>query len=253
MSSFGQSLAQALQAQRTHLPVDGELDLSGSIRFDRHDLLAQIGSQKALRKLTLRNSPLTSLQTLLPQPNLKILIADDSRIENLAGLDTQPRLSSVSLIGTPVSETPNFRLSVLLCVGPRVSSINGILVTENERKLAQCYPPIAKHLVARGWIVEFPPPSKLDFKYLARQFRFESRDEDFTPAIPAVDARPPEDESALEPATLADKLTDGLRPMGFPVRIGREQNRDILEAIAQMCDILAKVESVANPGSIQLT
>jgi Leucine-rich repeat (LRR) protein len=252
MSFVGQTPVQVLQVQRHRLSSHGELDLSGPLQFDRRDLLAPVGSQKKLTKLYLRDSPLTSLQTLPPQPSLKTLIADNSRIENLAGFNTHSRLSSVSLVGTPISETENFRLSVLLCVGPRLSVINGSPVTENERKLAQSYPPIARHLVARGWIVQYPPPSKLDFKYLARQFKISVKAEDLVAVLPAPDAQAPEEPPTNDSATLADKISDILRPMGFVVRIGQEHNNDILNAVAQMCKIAARIEAAANPDALEI-
>lgn len=240
--SAKETLLQALNRQRSSLTSTGILDLSGNIRCDG---LKDVGSQKKLTELRLNDSPLTSLHTLPPQPIMKTLIADNSKIETLAGLGSQPRLGRLSLINTPVSQTPNFRLSALLCVGPRLSLLNGTPITKAERKMAGCYPPIAKHLVSCGWIVQFPPPSELDFRYLADQFNINGRDDDFVmPPMPLdLDEQAPKSEEKDESdVSFANKLANILRPLGFAIRCGPDMNSDIVKAVSRICDVVAKIE-----------
>ena len=240
--SAKETLVQAITRQRSSMTSTGVLDLSGNIRCES---LKDVGSQKKLTELRLNDSPVTSLHTLPPQPIMKTLIADNSKIETLAGLGSQPRLGKLSLINTPVSHTPNFRLSVLLCVGPRLTSLNGSPITKAERKMAGCYPPIAKHLVSCGWIVQFPPPSELDFRYLADQFNINGREEDFVmPPMPLdlEEHTGAGEENAEGDVTFPNKLAGILRPLGFAIRCGPEMNSDIVKAVSRICQVVTKIE-----------
>jgi Leucine-rich repeat (LRR) protein len=240
------TLSDAIHLQRARLNDTGIFDLSGDIKFERHDVLAQLGSQKALKKLILNNSPLTSLHTLPPQPSLKELIADGSKLETLAGIGRQNRLMVLSLIKTPVGANINFRLSALICVGPRLSSINGEPVTNIERRKAQSYPPIAKHLVSAGWIVQYPPPSKADFRYLATQWGIAAEEEDFIAPVPPhpddISQSTLENQDDGEPRALPEKLGALLRPLGFAIRSGLDLSSDVYHAVSLICDAIAQIE-----------
>jgi hypothetical protein len=252
--SIGLSLAEVLLRQRAQLSKTHQLDLSGNIRYERHDVLGQLGSQRSLHTLVLKDSPLTTFKTLPRQPFLKTLIAQDSKVENLCGLHNQPRLATVDLSGTPVSQCETFRLCLCICVGARLASINGIPVVESERLMAKCYPPIAKALVGLGWIASYPPPSKLDFQYLAAHFGIEATDEDCTAPGPPPDLPFFSPESAKvsvsEPVTFPEQLSQILRPLGFPIRAGKDQSGDILKAVAQICRIIHSIEKVATSESL---
>jgi hypothetical protein len=107
-------------------------------------------------------------------------------------------------------------------------------------------------LVACGWIVQYPPPSKLDFRYLAQQFKIRVKAEDLVAVLPAPDVEAPNEEQPMnDSVTLADKISDILRPMGFAIRIGQKQNHDILNAVARMCKIATKIEAAVSPDSLQ--
>jgi hypothetical protein len=181
---------------------------------------------------------------LPPQPSLKTILADNSKIETLAGLGLQPRLASISLIGTPISEQDNFRLSALVGIGPRLSFINGVQVSKTERRQAQSFPPICKHLVGSGWMVQYPPPSELDLRYLAEQFGIVAKKEDFVMKIGPVPVR--EEMKATqkkEPVGFSEKIASILRPLGFGIRCGVDMNGDILKAIGKICDVIEKLEA----------
>ena len=243
---FQETLSEALCRQRSQMTTSGVLDLSGKIRCES---LKDVGSQKKLVTLFLNESPLTSLHTLPPQPCMKALIADGSCLETLAGLGNQPRLGELSLVDTPVAQHPNFRLSALICVGPRLSLLNGKPVKKIERRMAACYPPVAKYLVGCGWMAQFPPPSQLDFEYLAEEFEINAREEDFM--MPPV----PEDlvekfqktQKPEETDTFSQKMAALLQPLGFAIRWGQEMNSDIIKAVRRICDTLALIEQSGEP------
>lgn len=272
MISPNETLIQALQRQRRQLSMKGVLNFSGI----KTDNLSRIGNQHALVELVLNDSSITSFGTLQAQKRLKSIIADNSKVQVLSGLSIQPRLSSVSLRNTPVSKDEYFRVELLVVVGPRLSLINGSPVTPNERRMAQSYPPIARRLVESGWVLQYPPPSKYDFIYLAKQFKIEnvSKDEFNTqlpPPIPEKVPSPPgspktekselqsnvqsptqnsEREQSLEQIemndelTFCDKVAAILRPLGFAIRNGPEMVNDITTSVESICDVVSKIEDI---------
>lgn len=273
MKSANETLLQALQRQRRQLSMRGVLNFSGI----KTDNLARIGNQQALVELILNDSSITSFATLQPQKRLKSIIADNSKVQVLSGLSIQPRLSSVSLRNTPVSKDEYFRIELLVVVGPRLSIINGSPVTQNERRMAQSYPPVARRLVEAGWILQYPPPSKYDFIYLTKQFKIEnvSKDEYNLQLPPPLPEKPPSSpvspkaeksgqqsnlqsptqnsekgEQSLEQIEMnddlsfCDKVAAILRPLGFAIRNGPEMVNDITTSVESICDVVSKIESI---------
>ncbi|OHT07451.1 hypothetical protein TRFO_24350 [Tritrichomonas foetus] len=244
MKNPRETLLSALQRQRRQMPKEGKLDFTG---IEVNDL-KQLGSQKALKHLILDKTPLNSLHTLPPQPSLISISANNSKINTLAGLSNQKRLSSLSIIGTPISQVENFRLAVMLAVGPRISIINGQRITKTERRMVKSYPPIAKYLVNAGWVVTYPPPSELDFHYLAEQFDIKANNDDFIAPVPAIASKalPEEEKIPTEDKDIpfTEQLASILRPLGFAVRCGPEIHGDIIRAISRMCETVEKVEQM---------
>ena len=78
MKKSNQSLQQALTIKRRELAQTGTLDWKGVQFTDFRGL----GSQKTLKKLDLSNSLLTSLHTLQPQPILREIICDKSKLSD---------------------------------------------------------------------------------------------------------------------------------------------------------------------------
>lgn len=244
---FHETLSEAIVRQRTQMTSTGVLDLSGKIRYES---LKDVGSQKRVTKLILNESPLTSFHTLPPQPAMKALIADGAAVETLAGLGNQPRLGELSLIGTPVAQHPSFRLSALVCVGPRLSILNKKPIRKVERQMAACFPPVAKYLVSCGWMVQFPPPSRQDFEYLADEFDINASEEDFAmPPLPLnlVGMTTLMDKDVEPGKTFAQRMAALLEPLGFGIRRGPEMNGDILKAVRRICDTVAMIEGSEEP------
>lgn len=240
-----ETLWEALQRQRRLMSLNGVLDISNVSTED----LSPLGSQKSLIELKLVKSAISSLHTLPIQPSMKIITGDYSRIQSFGGLANQPRLSQISFIGTPLTEQDNFRIAAIICIGPRLSKINGIPVTKSERRKAACYPPIAKYLVSSGWIVSYPPPSKLDFRYIADQLNVPYTNEDLVSTNPIIDAsqsgiQKDISQSREETSAFNQKIASILRPLGFAIRCGPEMNEDIVNAVSNMCSVVAKIEAL---------
>jgi hypothetical protein len=237
------SLSDAILLQRSQLGTKGILELSAKVRFPPTGLATLTFPN--LKILILKNSPLKSLATLPPLPKLKTIIADKSQIEVLTGLGTHPRLTSLSLAKTPVSQTPNFRLAVLILI-PKLSNINGIAVTQSERHASEAYPPIAKQLVNKGWIVPGPPPSEADFRYLVGYFEItEFCEADFVLPLVAKGKSPPTSPVQREgDEGWPQKVAAILVSLGFPIRSGEKMHADIVSAVRQLCDVVVKVEKL---------
>jgi hypothetical protein len=248
-------VSDALKQQRPQLAMNGLLDFSVGIRYSS-DGLAKLGTQKALVELRLNKCPLTSLETLPAQPNLKVIIADNSKLAILAGLERHPVLSRISFANTPVSQIENFRLAALI-VAPKLSSINGAGVTKAEHGRAAAYPPIARTMVTRGWIVQYPPPSAANFQFLADEFANTGAADLGPQASPAKGSSTPTSPLKAEPEPEAPvelswpgKIAAVLVRLGFPIRSGPKMNQDIVKAVKQLCDVVIKVESLeGEPGN----
>ncbi|KAK8894874.1 hypothetical protein M9Y10_023314 [Tritrichomonas musculus] len=257
MKTQKETLTQALKRQRRMMSLNGVLNFTGVSTTD----LTQLGSQKALKKLILDDSSITSLHTLPVQPNMTSLSANNTKLNTLSGLSSQPRITSISFIDTPISRVENFRLSVILAVGLRLYDINGVRVSKTERRMAKSFPPVAKYLVNAGWVVAYPPPSEFDFRYLADQFGIQATDDEFISPIPAIEIKNKSEEleSDLQQKTtegenefeyddsipFTEQLSSILRPLGFAIRCGPEVHGDILRAISRMCEAVQKVEEMS--------
>jgi hypothetical protein len=241
-----ESLRDAVSRQRTPLASTGTLDLSGKIRFPKSDLhysLQSLSTLPTLTTLVLTGCPLQSLESLPPQPCLRTLSADRSSVEILRGLNSHPALSSISFVGAPVADAVHFRTAALLLI-PRLSNINGAAVAASERTLRDRYPPIAKQLVGAGWIVQAPPPSEQDFRFLAAEFHLAAPPDEFIqPPQPPV-SPPGSPPPGARPARWAHRVAAILAPLGFAIRSGTEMHADIEKAVKQMCDVVLKVEEV---------
>jgi len=243
MKSVLNSLPQSLNICRRELSETGYL---GWQRVTFTDLRS-LGCQKKLKILDISYSEIESLHTLMSQPSMIKIVADNSKIANFAGLSCQPRLRDISFINTPLSQSDNFRLAAIVCIGPRLSVINNIPVSKQERRIAEAYPPISRYLIEAGWILQYPLPSPHDFIYLANKFGINAQSSDFE-----AKAHPPSDINALHIAKLPDneistslshKLASILRPLGFPIQNGKEMNEDILKSVETICSTIQLIEN----------
>lgn len=244
MKSSASSIQQALTIRRRELAMTGVLNWNNVEFTDFRPL----GTQRSLKVLNIENSAVTSLHTLQPQPQMTEINADNSHLSTFAGLSSQPRLSKISFNNTPLSKQENYRLAALLCIGPRLSRINGTPVSNKERLLVEAYPPVAQFLIESGWIVQYPPPSLHDFQYLADQFGVNAKASDFIAKGVAVENEPRqptfefEETLNFEEPSIKKKISNLLRPLGFAIQSGPDERNDIVRAVALMCDTLIAIE-----------
>ena len=131
-----------------------KLDLSDSVIDD----LSAIGEQPGMLSLDISYAQLTSLMTLKKQTGLTKLIANNSLISSFKNFLSMPSLRSVSLLDTPVSKKPHYRLSLVVLFGDQLISIDGKRIPESLRDKARSLPSIIKTLINSGWDLKFPLP-----------------------------------------------------------------------------------------------
>ena len=226
-----------LQMDESSIASTGILDLS-CIDIDS---LSFVGSQESLKELRLNCTSLKSLDSLQMQPNLEEITSNHSKIEALSGLDMHPKLSRISLIDTPVSETKYFRLAALIMTENRLTSINRVVVTDDERRMSKEFPTFAKQLINAGWAVTYPPPSEMDFVYLANKFNVEIPTGATLTKSNCIDAH---EENNYHVEGFNNEVAELLRQLGFPIRCGEKMNDDIIKSVSDMCDTVKKIEEM---------
>ena len=250
-------LKYQLSIQRPSLSNLGLLNLSGLDITSLEDM----GTQKNLRTLDISGTPIESLESLPAQPNLQQLVADGTRVNTFAGLCRHPKLRSVSLQRTPISETENFRLSLLVLVGQMLAVINGTPVRPSERVAAAKYPIIARMLLEAGWQIEVPPPGKDEMRELALDYniRVKGVDPEFSsdeskkyldppPQLVPIDTKEFESESEedinefSQEVDLQNALYEKLHTIGITVNKGPNMQREIVEAVKGLADLVKGFE-----------
>jgi hypothetical protein len=258
-----ESIKYQLKIQRVQLSSKGILNLSQpdpDVPPIRLRTLAALGTQQRLKILDISKTPLTGLQTLPAQPRLEEIIANETRIDTYTGLGRHPRLKSLWLVGTPVSDFPQFRLTCCILVGPHLTSINGKPVTPSERSIASEYPLLARYLIDAGWAVEVPTPSLERFIELSneKRLRFKGVDSGFTtvdaqkylrppPALILVKSRPDAElESLPEQSNPNDELIHAIcmKLDGVGLHVKHDET-NVLHAIERLAVILQELGTVS--------
>lgn len=144
----------------------GKLDLSCEVLED----LSFIGSRPSMKVLDLSFTSILSFEGLAIQPKLEHLILDGSTISSFKNASSIANITKISLLNTPVSNIPNYKISLLLVCGKNLRIINGKIIPENIKKKVNNYPPIASKLVDRGWIATYPCPDKEELFTLCGEF-----------------------------------------------------------------------------------
>jgi hypothetical protein len=233
-----------ISKQKVQLSRDGKLVLASKF-LDTID----IGVQKALFSLDVSKSNITSFRELKPQPNLKEIIAKDCPLSDFNGLSQQTKLTSITFDGTPIGDQKYSNIAALIVIGPKLNRINNQIVTQKEKKMATCYPPITKKLLESGWILQYPTPSVEDFKNICETFKIEYTDKDLE--IPNIktpeEKKSSEDEEKTKKTkksepNFAENVANILTPLGFPIRTGAEMNEDILNSVDVMIQMVQKAE-----------
>lgn len=142
------------------LKTQGKMLLSGESRIDltvfsRPELAKPLSIMKYL---DISKTPLESIDGLSPHKKLKYFIANQSHISSLRNFKVLRSVDVISLIDTPVSKHPNYKLSLLLVIGEHLNLIDGKLIPRSIREKVKMYSPIAADLINAGWMAEYPCP-----------------------------------------------------------------------------------------------
>ena len=156
------------------LAQTGKLDLSG----EAFDDLSFVGSRPSMKQLDLSFTPIQTIEGLQLQPKLDTLIADSSELVNFKNFRAVQKISSISIKNTPASHLPNFKLSLLIVIGPSLRVINGVYISQKLREKAAKYPPIASDLINCGWIAEYPCPDDESLEKISQSYGLAEIEED---------------------------------------------------------------------------
>ena len=144
------------------LKSQGRLNLSGDSRMN-FEILNHPDISKLLYLMKILDISKTEIRTIEGFPFYKGLthfVADHTLISDLRNFRNLRGCTSISLIGTPVSANPFYKLSLLIvCGGKNLKLIDGKLIPKSIVKQARRYSPLAAELVNAGWMAEWPCPT----------------------------------------------------------------------------------------------
>ena len=83
-----------------------------------------------------------------------------------------------------------------------------------------------KSLVEKGLILSYPPPSEEEIELVNSN----------------LEASNSLTEISLNDIFFQKKLINLLKPLGFPIRIGENSNKDIILSISQICKFINEIE-----------
>lgn len=154
----------------------GTLDLSGETLAD----LSWVPSRILLKNLDISFCSVTSFEGLAVEPKIDYINAYSSALETFANAKAIKTISKITLKNTPVSNVPNYKISLLLiCDNLRVID-NCVVPTKLKNRAAQ-YPPVAAELVNKGWMAEYPCPDEEVLMRLCEQYGVQIMDEEDLP------------------------------------------------------------------------
>lgn len=266
------NLKYQLSVQRTQLKLQGILDLRQKKLLNNKNFpsLEDLGTQKSLKTLLLQETMFESLETLPPQTNLQYINADGSQLSSYTGLSRHPKLHSVSFLDTPLSEDPNYRLSLLIVIGQRLTMVDGVPITQQEKKKASKYPLIARYLIEAGWEVVDPCPSidsfreiaiekRLKFKGVDRRFENDEAQKYFKPPLFLIprDVVPKKQEDDFEDVEedveefeeelkLAYELRSELHHIGINIQNNENMTDEIIGAIKSLAHLMESLNPVSD-------
>lgn len=219
------------------LAKTGTLDLSGEAVDD----LSFVGSRDCLKKLDLSYTHLQTIEGLAFQPRIESLVLDGCDLANFKNFRAVQRASSISVRDTPVSRTPNFRLSLILVIGPGLRVINGQKVTEKLRERAGEFPGFASDLVNCGWLAEYPVPQTGELDKVAREFGLAGSEEMFE------EEEEPEETQKSPPRPSVDELIR--RSQAAHAKMVEDTERE-LDDIEKSSTVVDMIEDACGHGDL---
>ena len=157
-------------AQRRSLSLRGFLMLKSKQVTD--DSISALGTQKELKVIKFsKNTNITSLEQMPPQPNLVEIIANSTQLYSYKGLSKFKNVTMISINDTPMSKRPNYRLALLLAFGPRIQIINGEKISNKERMRAINYASICKEFIDNDWDPSDEAPTEKEIIQLMKKYK----------------------------------------------------------------------------------
>jgi len=154
----------------------GKLDMYGEKRFN-DDIFSSrevISLKKIIRHIDVSKTPITTFPDNLFLDNLNSFIADGTAISSMENFLNLGRICAISLKNTPLSKIKCFKLGLCILFRDSIKSINGSVIDHSILKKSDEYPQIAAHLINRGWIPEYPPPTSEKFQELCSIFQLDT-------------------------------------------------------------------------------
>ena len=159
-----------IRAQRRSLSLRGFLMLKSKQVTD--DSISALGTQKELKVIKFsKNTDITSLEQMPPQPNLVEIIANSTQLYSYKGLSKFKNVTMISINDTPMSKRPNYRLALLLAFGPRIQIINGEKISNKERMRAINYASICKEFIDNDWDPSDEAPTEKEIIQLMKKYK----------------------------------------------------------------------------------
>jgi hypothetical protein len=171
----------------------GKLNLSAVELPD----LAAIKARFLMKELNISKTKLTSLKGLAIQRNITVFNADNSALESFVNFSSIANASIYSFKNTPLSQDRLHRLAIVLLSNSKNPIVNGTLISENEKKKAEGYPPFVGELVNLGWPLVYPCPEPDQLRELCRDYNVTYvEDAPAEEALPAAELAPSDHEIA---------------------------------------------------------
>lgn len=93
------------------------------------------------------------MKTLPILPMLTTLILDETRLQTFIDANPQPKLSSISLLGTPLIQYEFLQLMCVIVFGDSISEVNGQILDDNTINIGKELRPRVQDYLKKGWII----------------------------------------------------------------------------------------------------
>lgn len=164
-----------LNRKVTSMKRSGKLLLIRESQFDIMALSSKTFTPyiKLLKYLDISGTIVNSLEGLPVLPHIQTFIANGTQIGNLTNFNSLSNANKISLKKTPVSQLKNYKLSIILVCGTKISTIDEQVIPKVLKTRSESYPEYAKELINRGWIAEYPCPTQERWLELCDRYNYQ--------------------------------------------------------------------------------
>jgi hypothetical protein len=115
----------------------------------------------SILKLDISDNPLTGFEGMQSYKSLITFVANRTKITSFKGVKPQDGVQQVMFSQTPLGCEPHFPLMALVVFGSGLNIVNGRVVTDADRALADGLRPQILKLLADGWLLKRLSPVTL--------------------------------------------------------------------------------------------